>query len=529
MNLSPLSEQIAARAAWQSQMINTRVYRDRMLADPHRPAYHFAIPDDNGVPGDPNGAFFADGRYHLMYLYRNSATGGFHWGHISSTDLLHWRHHPDAIGVDDGDGGCFSGGAFVDDDGTAYLTFWKFASRTGRDNSGIGMACARAPYDVWERMEPVAINGSRWGVLDMEIDGKIEHLGNADPSNIWKYNGAYYMQTGNLCVLNEFGREENADPHYRGDWVDLFRSKDLKTWEYLHRFYENPCRVNATNENDWPDRSEDDMCPSFLPLCDREGNPTGKWLQLFIAHNKGTQYYIGTLSEDGGTFTPETHGRFTWRDNTCFAPEALIDDRNRQIAWCWLLDNREDEFARFGWSGVYSFPRQLWLEDGELHMAPVEELARLQYNHRSMGAVPAGAAVPVKNGESFRMKAAVEPEEAKKIGFSVRESADGREKTLIYADLERGKLVFDAVMSGPEGRNIAEEAPFELKEGEALTLDIFVDKSVVEVYANERQAIVRRVYPTQPENATIVRALESNAGAKIVNLDVWEMSPTNLY
>ena len=32
------------------------------------------------------------------------------------------------------------------------ITFWKFPSRTGTDNSGIGMACARAPYDVWERM-----------------------------------------------------------------------------------------------------------------------------------------------------------------------------------------------------------------------------------------------------------------------------------------------------------------------------------------------------------------------------------------
>jgi len=528
--LSPLSEQIARRADSHNRIINTRTYREQMLADPHRPTWHFAIPDDNGIPGDTNGAFFADGRYHLMYLYRNSATNGFHWGHISSIDLLHWRHHPDAIGVEADDDGCNSGGAFVDDDGTAYLTFWKFVSRSGRDHGGIAMACARPPYNVWERMKPIAIEGDKpWGVKDLEVDGKIEHIGCADPSNIWKYNGMYYMQTGNLCVLSKYGRAEDADPHYRGDWVDLFRSKDLKTWEYVHRFYENPYRVNAVNENDWPDRSEDDMCPSFLPLFDRSGNPTGKWLQLFISHNKGTQYYIGTLSEDGETFMPEKHERFSWNDSACFAPEALIDDKNRQIVWCWMRDDRLNEISRFGWSGVYAFPRQVWLEDGELHMAPVEELARLQYNAQSLGTAAAGEIVPVKNGESFRMTAVIEPGEAKKVGFSVRGSADGAEKTLIYADLERGKLVFDATQSGAQGRKIVEEAPFELNAGEALTLDILVDKSVVEVYANDRQAIARRIYPTNPEESLTVRALDTNAGAVVTALDVWEMSPANLY
>ena len=83
----------------QKKMIeNSREYRELMLSDPYRPAYHFAIPDDDGRPGDPNGAFYADGRYHLMYLYRRRSTNAFHWGHISSRDLLHWRAHPDAIG-----------------------------------------------------------------------------------------------------------------------------------------------------------------------------------------------------------------------------------------------------------------------------------------------------------------------------------------------------------------------------------------------------------------------------------------------
>ena len=101
---------------------HSRLLREKFLSDPYRPGYHFVIPEDIGVPGDPNGAFYANGRYHLMYLYA-CRSDGFRWGHMSSTDLIHWRRHPDALIPDELDGGIFSGGAFVDDDGTVYLSY----------------------------------------------------------------------------------------------------------------------------------------------------------------------------------------------------------------------------------------------------------------------------------------------------------------------------------------------------------------------------------------------------------------------
>ena len=45
----------------KSEILLTRKYRERLLADPYRPMYHFAICDDVGFPGDSNGAFYADG------------------------------------------------------------------------------------------------------------------------------------------------------------------------------------------------------------------------------------------------------------------------------------------------------------------------------------------------------------------------------------------------------------------------------------------------------------------------------------
>ncbi|MBE6931412.1 MAG: glycoside hydrolase family 32 protein [Ruminococcaceae bacterium] len=505
-------------------LLNITTYRHRnlLMNDPYRPGYHFAAPGDYAYPGDPNGAFFADGVYHLMYLYYNHDTNAYHWGHQVSRDLLHWQQRPDALTSDDYDKGCYSGGAFLDEDGTAYLTFWKFPARDPAvDLSGIGMACSRPPYDHWERMNPIAINATRWGILDVEIDGKTVQLGCADPSNIWKADGMYYMQLGNLCVLNEYRRREDAPDFYRGNWTELFRSRDLKTWEFVHRFYDRP----HIGEGDWPDASEDDMCPSFLPLYDApiDGKPTGKWLQLFISHNKGCQYMVGTLENE--KFLPEVHGRMTWRDKSFFAPEALVDDRGRQIMWTWLVDNIHDDLQRFGWSGVFSFPRVLWWQDDCLHMAPAQELEQLQHHHQCFTGTKTPD-LPVKNGESVRIKTLWKPTEAA-CGLKVRCDGKNGEHTALYYDRAAGKLVMDTSASGAETKKICEEAPLTLADGEELALDVFIDHSVIEVYANDRQAICRRVYPTEPAAAMGVSLIGDPAAA--LQIDAWEIAPTNQF
>jgi len=45
-----------------------------------------------------------------------------------------------------------------------------------------------------------------------------------------------------------------------------------------------------------------------------------------------------------------------------------------------------------------------------------------------------------------------------------------------------------------------QEAPFELEDGETLKLRIFIDKSVLEVFANGRQCITQRLYPSRKDS-----------------------------
>jgi beta-fructofuranosidase len=505
-----------------------RLYREKLLDDPTRPGYHFAVPSGFALPGDPNGAFYARGRYHLMYLY-DCPSDSYRWGHLSSADLLNWRSHPDAIIPGEGDGGIFSGGAFVEEDGTVILSYWSLPEKEGEPGGIRLMRSLDRHYDRWEKLPGYAVEATEYGVLTLQKpDGGVRYVACADPSNLWKKDGRYYMQLGNLPVLQKFRKEGNPPPEVKGDWTDLFVSRDLKNWEYLHRFYERDA------QNRWTAEDEDDMCPNFfmLPTSPAGGKPSGKYLQLFISHNHGCQYYIGSYDQQGDRFLPEVHGRMSWADNGYFAPEALVDGQGRQIMWAWFGDDLGDEQER-GWSGVYGLPRTLWLrEDGLLGIAPVEELKRLRSGEQHFPArvLREGECVelPVENGDSCEIRLTIDCAKCRRFGMKVFAALDGGEETLFYYDAEEQALVCDTRRSGPRGRLLKEAAPFLLNQGEKLSLTLYLDRSVAELFANDRQAVARRVYPEKKSSRHILLFCEGGEAA-LQEAVAWEMMPSNPY
>ena len=551
--LHDIKNWVANQPVPKSVIQSTRAFRERLLDDPHRPAYHFVLPEDWGRPGDPNGAFYHNGRYHLMYLYKRAARG-FSYGHISSRDLLHWRHHPDAIGPGDGDKGVFSGGGFVDKTGKAVITYWEFMGdeiQVQHDEGtyqgrpfGIGIAeSSDEHFDVWTKSaaNPV-IASTHWGITETKgKDGRNLIYGSADPSQIWEQDGRYYMLTGNLLILRKYGQEPDSPPEYRGDHLYLFVSDDMQNWNYLHEFYERD--PNATAD------SEDNMCPSFLPLPLHAdgGQPSGKHLLLFISHNKGCQYYVGTYKDD--RFYPDNHGRMTWVDFEYFAPEALIDGQGRQIMWAWLREDNDlvpnelqDDPNRYqkiwddnyyGWSGVYGLPRSLWLgADGTLRMKPVKELTTLRYNERTRHnfGVSSDSELDLTGfgNELLELEITARLGTARQFGVVVNRSEDGQEKTRIYYDAARQELCCDATRSSlSKPRQHIESGPFALKGDEPLVLRVFVDKGIVEAYANDRQAVSRLIYPTLGGRG--VSLFAKGGEVEVLSVKAWQLMPTNPY
>jgi len=511
---------------------NTRAMHEKLLRDPCRPGYHFVSPSGRCAPFDINACIFWKGRYHIFYIFQNEK--GHCWGHASSLDLVHWRHHPTALepvekerGTYSGRAllsGIFSGGAFIDKQGVPTITYWGLGS---------GVCIATSTDDeleVWTNSphNPV-IRETRHGYAVVDSDsaegGKLVY-GVADPTAIWLNKGRYYMLTGNLLVLQEFGRKRKQAEHL-GDTAYLFVSDDLVNWKYLHRFYQS--------DRKWTRDDEDNMCPDFFPVpAGPEGaQASDRHMLLFISHNLGCQYYIGRYADDH--FFPETHGRMSWVDRSFFAPESMLDGRGRRIMWAWILDSREEATIKSsGWSGTLSLPRVLWLgADKTLRIRPAEELACLRYNPVTMGelSIKANREMPLTNisGNSIELYVEMDIAEAKQAGLKVCASPNGAEQTPVFYDADEKMLKIDTTKSSlGEGSKKIEAGPLELKGGESLKLRVFVDKSVVEVFANDRQAVMRRIYPTRKDSVGVV--LFSRGGsAKVKKLRAWDMMPANEY
>ena len=166
-------------------------------------------------------------------------------------------------------------------------------------------------------------------------------------------------------------------------------------------------------------------------------------------------------------------------------------------------------------------------------MRPVKELETLRSNERSWEDITVGdgemKALEGVVGHSSELEITLDPKPtATQFGVMVRTSANGQEQTLLYYDAQTQELAFNSTNSGTDGRRTVERAPLVLKDGEPLVLRVFIDKSIIEIYANDRQAICRRVYPGREDSLGVV-LFATGGEANFSHVKAWEMTPSNPY
>ena len=465
----------------QEMIRNTRALRERLLRDPYRPGYHLVTLEGRCSPFDVNGAIFWKGRYHLFYIFQNEK--GHCWGHVSSLDLMHWRHHPTGLV-----GGMFSGNCFINKEGVPTMCYHQV-------RQGNAMAVALdEDLNYWKKLDSNPITPET-----SEGDPHHGKYRSWDPYG-WVEGNTYYAI---------FGGKRPA--------VAKCESLDGK-WEYVGDL--------MAHSVEGVDINEDVSCADFFRIGD-------KYMLLCISHRLGCRYYLGQWKNE--QFYPEYHEQMSWVDNAFFAPESMLDGKGRRIMWAWIFDGREKKTRNdSGWSGTFSLPRVLALgEDGMLRMWPPKELEMLRYSPRKELnlAIKADAELSLKEvrGDSIELLMEMVPDGAEQFGVKVCVSPGGEEQTLVFYDGAERKLKIDTRKSSlGEGPKSVEGGPLELKPGEPVRLRVFVDKSVVEVFANNRQAVMRRIYPTRKDSLGV--ALFSKGGAtKVPTLQVWDIMPSNPY
>lgn len=441
-------------------------YRAETPAWPDHPPdnwvrYHLAHPGPGDAkPGDPNCIIQKDGTTHLHYIYRN--VHGFSFAHLTSEDMVHWTWRPTVLAPPTTGHGMFSGTGFYTREGTPAIVYHG----AGSDRNWIQFA-KDEHLDVWSK--PIAIEPT-------DASGKMPDFSHWDP-DLWIMDGRYYALSG-------------------GKNPKLMRSDDLKSWTYLgdllHEDYDA--------EKLGVPREEDISCANFFKMGD-------KWVLLCISHSLGCRYYVGDFVDE--KFLPESHTMMSFGSNQFFAPESVLSEDGRRVMWAWIA------YLPTNPTGVQSLPRELAMgDDGRLNIRPLKELESLRHQlvEREHLTIADGQSRDLKEvtGDGFELELSFARPLPKRLSVSMLGDSDGKDAVEIVAGENANTILF-------RGNKV----PFELKPDEPLNLRIFVDKQIVELFINDRQAAM--VFQSTLREEPRVKVSAQGGEASLTNLRTWQM------
>ena len=115
--------------------------------------------------------------------------------------------------------------------------------------------------------------------------------------------------------------------------------------------------------------------------------------------------------------------------------------------------------------------------------------------------------------------------DATEFGITVRCSPDGAEQTQISYDRIGQRLSVDPRRSSLSDRLDRElqAGPLKLASEEPLKLHIFLDRSVIEIFANGRACLTSRIYPSRADSLGI-DLFARGGNVKLRAMDIWEMA-----
>jgi beta-fructofuranosidase len=476
--------------------------RRRLADDPHRPGYHLAGPA--GWLNDPNGLVQWDGRYHVFYQYNPAGPfhGTIHWGHAVSDDLVHWEDRPVALAPDpDGPDrdGCWSGCA-VDDDGTPTILY---TGGRGRDQ----LPClAVSPDDDLDRWSKDPTNPViEAAPTNLDVLATDDWAAEFRDHCVWRQDGVWYHVIGSGVTGV-------------GGTALLYRGERLDDWEY----------VGPLLTGDWEGAGAVWECPELLDF--------GAKQLLHVSNYDDVEYFVGEADLVSPGFAVERHDRLDYGD--FYAPQSLRTDDDRVLLWGWLPEARgEHPQWEAGWSGCLSLPRELDVTDaGHLVQRPARELTALRgeqvvgggggdegeagETHGETLTLAAGASrrLPLA-GNRYELAGEVELAPGATLTLSLFESPARTERTEVRYDGDA--LVVDRSHS-THGDATTESQRLPLDGDGPLSLRLFADGSVLELFADEARCLTSRVYPTRAD-ADGVTLRASGGDVAVRELRAWEL------
>ena len=391
--------------------------------EPNRGQFHFS--PRRGWMNDPNGLVYYRGTYHVYFQHNpySLVWDTMHWGHATSTDLVHWQQQPNALDPTVHPGELWSGGGVVDVRNTSGL-------KDG-DHDPIlvftGTQGVRVFYSLDGGMTFTAYDGGR--VLAQPSGHE-----SRDPKVIW------HQPTERWAMVVWSDNDGNG--------ADFFVSPNLRDWERTGRYVA-----------DWFFE-----CPDFTPM-ELDGDLT------YVLRDGRGSYVVGDF--DGREFATSWTAPRTITVNPgpaagpYYAAQSFDNlPDGRVVTMAWQGENRGST-----WTGNASFPveqRLVSSPDGpRIHSEPVDEIRSLRRATRNWGPTqlsPDTALLADVPAESFDLEATIDltGAAAGSVTFHVRTGVD-----VVY-DIAANELNGHPLPPSPDG---------------TLTLRLLADRGQLAIFA----------------------------------------------
>ncbi|RJP21537.1 MAG: hypothetical protein C4520_09615 [Candidatus Abyssobacteria bacterium SURF_5] len=449
----------------------------RANADPARPAYHFVPPAQ--WMNDINGTIFHKGQYHVFYQHNpfgDMPTGEklahMHWGHARSSDLVNWEHLPIALApsLETGEKSCWSGCAAIDGSGDPIIIY----TSVSEDQMPFTKPFTQAAALGDERL-------LSWRKYGRNPILSIEKHGPPRSSGEWRDPFVFKTGAGTFLILGACGDAG----------IPLFQARDetLLNWKHVGSLA--------------PENVE---CPNFFEL-------GRKWILISSPFDL-VKYAAGTFDLESLEFSPQAVGIVDW--GACYGTNVLTDDMGRRILFGWIPGWNWELFQiGRGWNGCMALPRVLTLDaKHRILQEPAAELKKLRV-HESL---------------VEKTKVALDDSQSPlraQIDFQSEVLAELSAITAAECGLRffSGENVID-IKCHPQRLLIeVADTPVPLPSGEQsrLSLHVFIDRSVVEIYINDGEVVVSKMFNTALTNPRL-EVYARDGSMKIDSLRVWRLN-----
>lgn len=440
--------------------------------------FHFKPPAH--ANGDPDGPFYYKGYYHMFYQYNPDAFGyGYkHWGHARSRDMVYWEHLPIALwpSREIGEKHCYSGNTIINDDGVPMAFYASIGTKYG---SKIGIAMP----------------------TDDELINWVKHPSTPFvPSSVGELKAGDYAIISDPYVIKEAGqwylvlgaRKEGGKA-----CISLYKSDNLVDWEYIG------IPLVGEGIKHW------EVATMF--------KLDNKWVVTY-APQGACRYYTGTMDFESCHFEPEYHGYLDYSGSYGFDHKIHGHGDYKGTVYAPYVGEVDHLGRRPFWmttAGGLSLPRIFRVRpDGRLSQQPLPELSKLRGDHYQEWSVRLGDVPHIVDdvrgqGDTIEIIAEIEPGDAEICGLKIRRSPDGAHSAPITWD---GQFL----VVGDK------KAEVDLMDGvDTLSLHIFIDGSVVEVFANDWVVFSSSIGAPASHNG--VEAFAEGGEATLKSLDIWQI------